>query len=87
MKDNNSTYVLDQRSPYWLKYKPSYTDSLVDSCDLLLVGEELYCFSYIPAKRPFVLGTKFGSGRRGGKLASILCAVRDDRISDIEPPR
>jgi DNA ligase-4 len=69
LKDRNSTYVLDHRSPFWLKFKPSYSDSLIDTCDLLLVG------------------TKFGSGRRGGKLASIVCAVRDDRIPDTEPPR
>lgn len=34
-----------------------------------------------------VVGAKYGSGRRGGLLASVLCAVRDDRIPDTEPPR
>lgn len=33
------------------------------------------------------LGAKYGGGRRGGKLASVLCAVRDDRIPETDPPR
>ncbi|KAK4511264.1 uncharacterized protein ATC70_012479 [Mucor velutinosus] len=69
IKDRSSVYQIDKRSSQWLKYKPVYMDSMVDTCDLLLVG------------------TKYGSGRLGGKLGSILCAVRDDRIPDTEPPR
>lgn len=69
IKDSKSLYQIAERSTKWLKYKPIYMDSLVDTCDLLLVGG------------------KYGSGRLGGKLGSILCAVRDDRIPDTEPPR
>lgn len=69
IKDKSSIYQIDKRSPQWLKYKPIYMDSMVDTCDLLLVG------------------TRYGNGRLGGKLGSILCAVRDDRIPDTEPPR
>ncbi|CEP19180.1 hypothetical protein [Parasitella parasitica] len=69
IKDKSSTYQIDRRSSRWLKYKPVYMDSMVDTCDLLLVG------------------AKYGSGRLGGKLGSILCAVRDDRIPDTEPPK
>jgi len=69
IKDKNSVYQIDKRSPQWLKYKPVYMDSMVDTCDLLLVG------------------ARYGNGRLGGKIGSILCAVRDDRIPDTEPPR
>ncbi|KAL9553688.1 hypothetical protein MBANPS3_003165 [Mucor bainieri] len=69
IKDGASLYHINKRSPQWLKYKPVYMDSLVDTCDLLLVGG------------------KYGNGRLGGKLGSILCAVRDDRIPDTEPPK
>lgn len=69
IKDKSSTYEIDKRSLRWLKYKPVYMDSMVDTCDLLLIG------------------AKYGSGRLGGKLGSILCAVRDDRIPDTEPPK
>lgn len=69
IKDKSSTYQIDKRSSKWLKYKPVYMDSMVDTCDLLLIG------------------AKYGSGRLGGKLGSILCAVRDDRIPDTDPPK
>lgn len=69
IKDKKSLYEIGKRSSSWLKYKPIYMDSMVDTCDLLLVG------------------TRYGSGRLGGKIGSILCAVRDDRIPDTEPPK
>ncbi|KAI8047555.1 ATP dependent DNA ligase domain-containing protein, partial [Gilbertella persicaria] len=69
IKDPSSMYKLSQRSSHWLKYKPTHLDSLVDTCDLVVVG------------------ARHGQGTRAGKFASILCAVRDDRIPETEPPR
>ncbi|KAI8371267.1 ATP dependent DNA ligase domain-containing protein [Choanephora cucurbitarum] len=71
IKDRMSLYRIGRRSPQWLKYKPIYFDSLVDTCDLVVVG------------------AKHGRGTRGGqgRFASIMCAVRDDRIPSTDPPK
>ncbi|KAG0170578.1 DNA ligase (ATP) [Apophysomyces sp. BC1015] len=34
-----------------------------------------------------VIGAKYGTGRRGNRLAQFLCALRDDRIPDNENPK
>ncbi|KAI8981907.1 ATP dependent DNA ligase domain-containing protein [Mycotypha africana] len=34
-----------------------------------------------------LVGATYGHGRRGGKYGSLLCAVRDDRIPETDPPR
>ncbi|KAF7730847.1 hypothetical protein EC973_001365 [Apophysomyces ossiformis] len=34
-----------------------------------------------------VVGAKYGTGKRGNRLAQFLCAIRDDRIPESEEPR
>ncbi|KAI7899247.1 ATP dependent DNA ligase domain-containing protein [Cokeromyces recurvatus] len=69
LKDKSSCYHINKKSSKWIKFKPSFLDTLVDTCDLVLVG------------------IKYGYGKKGGKIGSLLCAVRDDTIPDTEPPR
>ncbi|KAI9468089.1 MAG: ATP dependent DNA ligase domain-containing protein [Benjaminiella poitrasii] len=69
LKDRNSCYHINKKSSKWIKFKPSFLDTLVDTCDLVVVG------------------LKYGYGRKGGKIGSIMCAVRDDTIPDTDPPK
>ncbi|KAI8379658.1 uncharacterized protein BYT42DRAFT_569559 [Radiomyces spectabilis] len=34
-----------------------------------------------------VVGAKYGTGRRGNRLAQFLCAIRDDRVPEAEGPK
>ncbi|KAI8989545.1 ATP dependent DNA ligase domain-containing protein [Pilobolus umbonatus] len=67
LKNPLSPYRLASKDRAWIKLKPDYMDSLIDTSDLLVVG------------------AKYGEGRRGSKLARLLCAVRDDRVESDEP--
>ncbi|KAI9273429.1 ATP dependent DNA ligase domain-containing protein [Helicostylum pulchrum] len=69
IKDPSSKYVLNSRLSSWIKFKPEYIDSMVENCDLLVVG------------------AKYGSGKYGGVLRQVLCAVRDDTIPLEDPPK
>lgn len=93
IKDPSSKYVLNSRLPSWIKFKPEYIDSMAENCDLLVIGklfDIIYLFLKKSLKCSFdwkYIGAKYGSGKYGGILRQVLCAVRDDTIPLKDPPK
>jgi len=66
-------------------------DSMGETVDVLVVGECVYarmhvCFISLPTLYPFFVAQltagNYGSGKRGGGVSTLICAVFDDRRED-----
>ncbi|KAH9000515.1 ATP dependent DNA ligase domain-containing protein [Lactarius akahatsu] len=70
MKHPDAGYVLNGRNKDWIKVKPEYMDNMGETVDALVVAAR-------PQK--FYLAGNYGSGKRGGGVSTLICAVLDDR--------
>jgi DNA ligase-4 len=64
--------------------KTEYADEMGENVDVLVIGEDLLCYH---TERRFLSGGGmtggfYGKGRRGGKVSSLLCGLRDQQEDD-----